>query len=67
MKRNRLKYWISEADIQHLVDRGDTNAGYVDRGEYADMSSTPVEYVDCLILGRIRRLRKSSYSRINSW
>ena len=56
---------ISERDIEFLVSFGDTKDGYVARQEVAQMYDIPEEYVDRLILGRIRRLRKSSYSRIN--
>ena len=40
---------ISEADIQRLVNLGDTNLGYVARQEVAEMYGDPVDDVDrCL-------------------
>ena len=56
---------VSEKDIQSLVDHGYTDSGYILRQEFAEMYDEDVDYLDCLVLGRIRRLRKSSYSRLN--
>ena len=44
---------ISENDLRHLVSFGDTDNGYVARGEVAEMYGVPAEDVDALVLGVI--------------
>ena len=44
---------ISQNDLRHLVSFGDTDNGYVARGEVAKMYKVPAEDVDALVLGVI--------------
>lgn len=44
---------ISEHDFALLVSLGDTDSGYVARGEVAEMYGVPAEDVDALVLGVI--------------
>lgn len=44
---------ISKHDVAFLQSLGDTNAGYVARGEIAEMYDISAEIVDAVVLGQI--------------
>ena len=48
---NSLK--ISERDMEFLLSLGDSEMGFVIRGEVAEMYCVPVEEVDALVLTKI--------------